>query len=318
MVNTNRFFGVVVALAMWIAVPSAVLAADDKALEQDLEKLTAWAKTYGDSRLMEEDPAKLAEAVAEAPHVRDDVTRIAARWEPKGKDRAAQQVKFKLDHFDRNMKSFDDRIARFKQEGPERITKQLDEAEKMADEAVAEKKPLYFTGGVPQRIAWADGNVNVLAAIDAEAAKPLQDRLAKVKSAMPAKESALKNEIIAANEVPKDNYRGPDKQQLIDRATAAWKEKHPDDQILAVRIPGNDWKRDTRWQWSRGNKAFEKIDRSKLQSQLLIKRASDPKLAEVHVVDLYKDHLSGDALSAVCRDKSDVPVQNLVLLEKLK
>lgn len=309
------------ALFMLFAAPIFGAAVDQKLLDQDLEKLTAWAKTYGDPRLMEDDPVKLAEAVAEAPHVRDEVKQIVARWDPQIKargDRTGQQVKFKLDHFDRQMKGFDDRVARFKQEGPARITAQLDEAEKMADEAVAEKKPLYFAGGVPQRIAWADGNVKVLAAIDAQAAKPLEERLAKVKAAMPAKEAALRNEIIAANEPPKDNYAGPDKQQLVDRATAAWKEKHADDQILSVRIPGREWKRDTRWQWSTGHRAFENVDRSKLQAQLLVKSTSDPKLAEVHVVDLHKDHLSGDAINTVCRDKADVPVQNLVLVEKLK
>jgi len=66
-----------------------------------------------------------------------------------------------------------------------------------------------------------------------------------------------------------------------------------------VKIPGSDWKRDTRWTWYPTSK-------------------TDPKLLEVHVVDLFKDHLSNDALKAVRWDDKDVPVQNLILADKVK
>jgi hypothetical protein len=35
-------------------------------------------------------------------------------------------------------------------------------------------------------------------------------------------------------------------------------------------------------------------------------------------VDLYKDHLSSDAIKAVCRTTRTCPVQNLVLAAKVK
>ena len=41
--------------------------ADNKQLEQDVDKIKTWGATYGDARLLEEDPAKLAEVVAQAP-----------------------------------------------------------------------------------------------------------------------------------------------------------------------------------------------------------------------------------------------------------
>jgi len=85
-----------------------------------------------------------------------------------------------------------------------------------------------------------------------------------------------------------------------------------------VKIPGSDWKRDTRWTWYPTSKTWEKTDRSKLQAQLLVTSKTDPKLLEVHVVDLFKDHLSNDALKAVRWDDKDVPVQNLILADKVK
>ena len=85
-----------------------------------------------------------------------------------------------------------------------------------------------------------------------------------------------------------------------------------------MRIPGNQWKRDLRWTLQSDLRTWEKTDRSKLQAQLLVKSATDPKLLEVHVVDLYKDHLSADSIKGVCWDAKDVPVQNLILADKVK
>jgi hypothetical protein len=268
---------------------------------------------------MEEDPAKLAEIVAQAPQVEQEVQRIKTQWEAKPRgDRDASKVSNMLNFFQRNWDNYTQRLDTFKNNGPNQITQHLDEAEKMSDQAVAEKKPLFFTGGIPQRMKWAADKLAVLNAIDPAAAKPLQARYDALKPTIPQKEASLRNEIIAANQPPKDNYSGPDKSKLIELAKSSWKEAHPDAEIIVVKIPGNDWKRDTRWTWYPTSKTFEKTDRSKLQAQLLVKSKTDPKLLEVHVVDLFKDHLSNDALKAVRWDDKDVPVQNLILADKVK
>jgi hypothetical protein len=290
--------------------------ADAKQLEQDVDKIKTWAATYGDARLLEEDPAKLAEVVAQAPKVKEEVKAIIARYDAKSAE--GRKIQFPLGYFERQMSAFDGRIETFKRDAPGQITKDLDEVERMSDEAVAQRKPLYFTGGVPQHMRWAAEKLGVLAAIDAEAAKPLQARYETIKPTLPKKQAALRNDIIAANEPPRDNYSGPDKAKLIEVAKAAWKEKHPDHEVVAVRIPGNQWKRDVRWTLQSDLRTWEKTDRSKLQAQLLVKSSSDPKLLEVHVVDLYKDHLAGDTIRAVRWDAKDVPVQNLILAEKVK
>jgi hypothetical protein len=309
------------ALALFASVLLSLPArgADAGPADQDVEKLKTWAKTYGDSQLIQEDPAKLAEIVAQAPQVEEEVKRIKAQWEAKPRgDRDASKVSNMLNFFERNWENYTRRIESFKDDGPKQITQHLDEAEKMSDQAVAERKPLFFTGGIPQRMKWAADKLAVLNAVDPAAAKPLQARYDALKPTIPQKEASLRNEIIAANEPPRDNYSGPDKAKLIELAKSSWTEAHPDAQIVAVKIPGNDWKRDTRWTWYPTSRTFEKSDRSKLQAQLLVKSASDPKLLEVHVVDLFKDHLSNDALKAVRWDDKDVPVQNLILAEKVK
>jgi hypothetical protein len=303
-------------ISIVLAASAALFAADAAQLEQDMEKLRTFATTYGDSRLLEEDPAKLAEIVKAAPVVQEEVKQVVARYDPKSAE--GRKLKFPLGGFERNFKMYEDRISMFKRDAPVQIKGHLDEVEKMSDEAVAQKKPLYFTGGVPQRMKWATDKLVVLGVIDPEAAKPLQARYDAIKPTLPQKEASLRNEIIAANEPPRDSYSGPDKAQLIEQVKSAWKEKHPDDAIVAVRFPGQQWKRDTRWTLQSDLKTLEKTDRSKLQGQILRQSKADPKLLEVHAVDLYKDHLSGDAIKAVCQDDKDVPVQSLVLAEKVK
>jgi len=304
--------------ALFTVLASTVIlsAADTKQLEEDIDKIKSFSDTYGNSRLLEEDPAQIAEVIKQAPAVKEEVKQIVARYDPKSNE--GRKIQFPLGAFERNFGMYEGRIEAFKRDAPGQITKHIDEAAKMADQAVAEKKPLFFTGGVPQRMRWAADKLAVLAAVDPDAAKPLQDRYDTLRPTIPQKEASLRNEIIAANEPPKDNYSGPDKAQLIEQAKSAWKEKHADAEIVAVRIPGQQWKRDTRWTLQRDLRTWEKTDRSKLQAQLLVKSKTDPKLLEVHVVDLFKDHLANDATKAVRWDDKDVPVQNLILTSKMK
>jgi hypothetical protein len=313
--RSSRLIVALTFIVIAVVVPP-LLAADAKQLEQDVDKIKTWATTYGDSRLIEEDPARLAEVIAQAPKVKEEVKAIVARYDEKSAE--GRKLSFPLGAFERNFGMYESRIEAFKRDAPGQVAKHLDEAEKMSDEAVAQKKPLYFTGGVPQRMRWAAEKLPVIAVVDPEAAKPLQARYDSIKASLPQKEAALRNEIIAANEPPKDNYSGPDKAQLVELAKSAWTEKHPDAQVVAVRIPGQQWKRDTRWTLRSGTLDWEKTDRSKLQAQLLVRSASDPKLLEVHVVDLIKDHLSNDAIKAVRWEAKDLPVQNLILAEKVK
>ena len=304
--------------ALFTVLASTVIlsAADTKQLEEDIDKIKSFSDTYGNSRLLEEDPAQIAEVIKQAPAVKEEVKQIVARYDPKSNE--GRKIQFPLGAFERNFGMYEGRIEAFKRDAPGQITKHIDEAEKMADQAVAEKKPLFFTGGVPQRMRWAADKLAVLAAVDPDAAKPLQDRYDTLKPTIPQKEASLRNEIIASNDPPKDNYNGADKNQLLDLAKAAWKEKHADAEIVAAKIPGREWKRDTRWTLQRDLRTWEKTDRSKLQAQLLVKSKTDPKLLEVHVVDLFKDHLANDATKAVRWDDKDVPVQNLILTSKMK
>jgi hypothetical protein len=50
--------------------------------------------------------------------------------------------------------------------------------------------------------------------------------------------------------------------------------------VLAVRFPSQQWNRETMWRYQ--NREWYRIDRSKLQAQLIVKR--DAKLAAIQPV----------------------------------
>lgn len=90
----------------------------------------------------------------------------------------------------------------------------------------------------------------------------------------------------------------------------------PDARVLAVRIPSARFERDTLWRLE--NRTWRFIDRSRLQVSLVVAR--DDRLAAVRPVNLWIDHVSGDALSAHPMDSLDdpLPPHRLLLRSKVR
>jgi hypothetical protein len=193
-------------------------------------------------------------------------------------------------------------LATTRQQGPaigQRTLDQLAEAEAIVERGLAERNPAFFqtNGGVPQQIGLAEDLVKLATAVAGEQAKPLVDRLEAVKDKARQAGNALKAEIIAANEPPRDAYTGSDAQALKAGAAQAWTEAHPDDVIVATVIPTPDWKREAKWTWFRD--AFYFSDRSDLQAAVIIEATDEAGAAELHwfPVDIAKNHENNDALS---------------------
>lgn len=96
-----------------------------------------------------------------------------------------------------------------------------------------------------------------------------------------------------------------------------WLESNPKDEILTVRLIGAEWKRETRWERSSGNRAWEKVDRSRLQANVIVKLHGSKAL--LGVVNLVKNHMEADVVTAHPWDKPDKPSpQSILLLEHVK
>lgn len=288
-------------------------------LAEDIDRMDGLARMLGDPSVLRNDPQRAAEIVEQIAAARKEHARVAKAYAPlvQQKTDASKRVAAVTRFFAERDKSFTDAMARRAKELPDEIQADLDTANKMADEAVAEQKPLYFTGGIPQRLGFAESKLPLLAALDARAAEPLARKLAETREALKQKQASLRDLIVAQNELPPDKYAGADKEELANRAIAAWKRLQPDAQVLAVRFPSEKWDRETMWRLQ--NTTFYKIDRSRLQAQVIVRH--DEKLAVIRPVNLWTDHLEGDALSAIPMHtdaKEELDPQSFLLSEKLK
>lgn len=180
---------------------------------------------------------------------------------------------------------------------PDEIRKDLETAMGYAEEAVAAQKPLWFTGGIPQVMGFADERVTLLSALDQEAGKAMRAEYDAVSKQLEAQADSLRELIIRENKLPKDEYRGDDREEVIETALSAWEIQQAEFKELAVRIPADKWVRETKWTYSNGTWYFS--DRSKLQVRLIVADHEDPKLAIDRPITIWKDHQKGDSMIGV-------------------
>ncbi|MEO0482545.1 MAG: hypothetical protein AAF138_02895 [Planctomycetota bacterium] len=199
---------------------------------------------------------------------------------------------------------------------PEGIRADMAEADQYANEAVAEQKPGFFNGGIPQRMEWAETKLSVYAAVDPENYPAMRAEVDAFKESLAQRAKSLEQLIINENEMPADRYAGDDRQRLNERAINKWRELEPDAEVLTVRIPREQWNRSVKWSYSNGT--WYKTDTSKLQAQVIVKH--DNELAVVRPVNLYLNHLNSDELTANNFDLIDdeVPPHRYLLRSKVK
>ena len=289
-------------------------------LKEDLERLGGLSAMFGDPiNTLRNDPDRAAEAVRQADAAREEHARFVETYAPlvQQKTDAGKRIEGASRHFTEREKAFTEAAARRAKELPGELRAELEALNKTADEAVAEQKPLYFTGGIPQRLVFVEAKLPLLLALDPAGGKAIEAAVAETRASIKQKQGSLSGAIIAQNELPPDKYAGPDKADLAERATAAWTKVQPGAKVLAVRFPSERWERETMWRLQ--NRTFYKVDRSKLQAQLIVQH--DDKLAVVRAINLWTDHLDGDAVSAIPLDrdaKAEPEPQDLIPLEKVK
>lgn len=288
------------------------------ALDEDVKRLRGLAQMVGDTRLFEGNPERAADVVKQAPAAREELARVLKAYAPllAHEADAGKPVKAAADHLAKQLKAFDAAAAEKKKALPDQIRADLDKANQMAEQAVKEQKPLFFRGGIPDLLKRAEGKVAIFNALDPEAAKALQTALTDAGKQMKERQASLRQLIIAETPLPPDRYAGADKAALAEKAVAAWKAQQPDARVLAVRIPSDQWERETSWR--RQNTTWYKFDRSALQVQVLVRH--DDKLAVIRPVSLYADHLKNDSVTASpLYDVTDELTPELFLLtEKIK
>lgn len=288
--------------------------------KKDFELLGAFSQRYGNLEMLKQQPEKLAQIIQEDANTIKEIQRIAKTYQtladqktPEGKS-MAKRVLYVVGR----RKTFARDLMAYKQTLPKAIERDLSEALRIAKEGVEKKRPLYFgeNSGIAQQLGFAEKKILVLRAFSDAEARPWVEKMAAARKQIARSAKALQADIIANNQLPPDRYQDKDRAALIRLATETWAKEQKGAKVLAARIPSKAWARTTRWQWSSG--AFRKVDYSKLQVQLIVQH--DDKLAVVRPVNLFKDHLKGDTLTAAPFHKmsDELQPQSLLLLTKIR
>lgn len=288
-------------------------------LAEDVRRLQDLARMLKEApSLFAHEPVRAAAVVAEYPAVIAEHERIVAAYRPLVVQRTAdgERVSGVSRYFLEGLEAC--RIAEQAEKAslPAALDTAFAETVAMADQAVAESKPAFFLGGIPQRLGQLRERVALQVALDPVKGAASRKRLEQLEQDLAARQGKLRSAIIAANEVPADGYAGPDRAALVEAAAAAWKRGAPGAEVLGVRIRAAAWERETMWR--RQNATWYLIDRSRLQALVIVKH--DGELAALEPVNLWKDHLQGDALTATpLHAPGDAPEpQNLIPLAKLR
>ncbi|MCB9991217.1 MAG: hypothetical protein H6867_07530 [Rhodospirillales bacterium] len=119
-----------------------------------------------------------------------------------------------------------------------------------------------------------------------------------------------------ATEAPEDAYQGEDKAKILEMVDQAWKEKHPDDEVLGMRIQMEEWDRYQDKRWSDADEDWYPVDYSELQTWVIVKK--DETTATMWPVNVTKDHLDGEKLGVDVTGVKDVDLMSRdILLENL-
>lgn len=269
-------------------------------LPKDLKWLSDTNNTYRNSAIYLSDADRMAELSSQREASYAELVRIAQKYQPMIMQNTAegQQIENFGNATIGAFEKFDAEAAQVQTRLPEEIREHLKDAETTAEMAVKEEKPGYFTGGIPQKMGWAQEKLNLLIAIgETEETQALQKEYDQMQAGLNKRAKSLEGLIIKSNELPADNFQGSDRDAAIAIAIDGWKVQQPDAEVLAVRVPTKEWRRETKWTFSNGSAYY--YDKSSLQVRLIVADPDNAELAIDRPINVRKDHQSNDSLIGV-------------------
>jgi hypothetical protein len=125
--------------------------------QADIKRLSELSSMYSNTQILQSDRPRAAAVLIEAPAAKTEAVRIAQAYLPLmvQETEEGKRVEGAGNAFLENQAAFLVAAEEEKLVLPGQIRSDLAAASKIADEAVAEQKPLFFTGGVPQNMDYA-------------------------------------------------------------------------------------------------------------------------------------------------------------------
>lgn len=189
-----------------------------------------------------------------------------------------------------------------------------------AKQGVENKAPAYFKPENDIQLGFIKAEQMLLAL---EALDPENRELARLKAELQATRSEVKtlaanmrNDIVAGNTLPPDEYQGADRAALLQLLHDKWSKEGNGQRVLKAGIVTGDWIRSITWQ--KVGCEWHKSDKSRIQGYVITQH--DDKLAVRHSMNLSKDHLANDKISvSLLNDpKAEPELINLLLMSKVK
>ena len=266
------------------------------ALQQDIKRLGELTVMYGNPMLLQTDRPQAAAVLTESEAAQQEVSRIVTEYRRliEQQTEEGKRIGSSGDYFLAKHEAFMAAAHNERQALPQQIRADLAQADGIASEAVAQQKPLLFTGGVPQAMGFAADKLILYRVLDPAAAPALEQEVQAMKARLAERERSLAELIVQQNPLPPDRYTGSDREQVVAVAVDAWKHQQAEFTVLASRIPSMAWARETMWQYSNGTWYY--VDRSKLQVQLIVADLENDQRAVIQPVTVWMDHQKGDTL----------------------
>ena len=288
--------------------------------DTDQKRLRELSAMFARPEILISQRSLAAETYQQAEAAKAECIRLAKKYARIMQQQTAQGESIEAygNGFLRNHAAYLARAEELKGELPGEILSHLSEASRYADEAVANQKPAWFNGGIPQQMDFARERAELLRVIDPESGKELDAEIKQAEAKLKEQAESLRELIIRENEMPADRFAGEDRDKAIETAISGWKVQQKEFKLLKVRIPSESWSRETKWTYSNGTWYFS--DRSRLQVRLLVADHENPELAIDRPINVIKDHQKGDTMIGVplWGFEAELPPSSYMLRAKIK
>lgn len=262
----------------------------------DVKRLGELGGMYRDPAILQTNRTRAAEVLAQGPAAQAEVVRIARAYARlmQQETEEGKRIEGAGNNFLSKYRAFLAAADEEKKNLPEQVRTDMAEVDRLATEAVEKQRPMYFTGGIPQVLGFAEDKLALYKALDPENAPALQAELDELRASLKQREKSLESLIIKQNPLPPDRYTGDDRAKIIEIAIDAWKHQQPEFTVLASRIPSEAWNRETMWRFRDGTAHL--VDISRLQVQLIVADENDPTLAIIRPINMIMNHQKADTV----------------------
>ena len=141
--------------------------------DTDRKRLQGLSGDYSQDWIFTENRARAAELFQQRQAAQDELVRIATVYQQlmQQQTQMGKTIEAVGNGTIQSFNKFDAKITEQKAALPASIREDLAEANRLADDAVQNQKPLWFTGGIPQRMEWATDKLALLKVIDPNGAQ---------------------------------------------------------------------------------------------------------------------------------------------------